>query len=80
MDFLKTLWPTSFKVQEKNVTSLIVQLIIFIVLCAIAGVVIGLLALIPIVGIIASIAGSLLGLYGLIGIVLCILQFCGVLK
>ena len=80
MDILKQIWPTPFKIKEKDVTSFVVQLIIFIVVCAIAGVVIGLLALIPIVGIIASIVGSLIGLYGLVGVILCILQFAGVLK
>ena len=80
MDMLKTLWPFSFKVKEKDVTSLVVQLIVLIVACAIAGVAIGLLMWIPIIGWIIGIVGSLVGLYCVIGIVLCILQFCAVLK
>ena len=80
MDFLKTLWPTPFKIKEKDVTSFIVQLIIFIVVCAVVGLLIGILAKIPLIGIIFSLFGALVELYGLIGIVLCILQFVGVLK
>ena len=80
MDLLKTLWPFSFKVKEKDVTSLIVQLIVLIVVCAIAVVAIGILAKLPIIGWIVGIVGSLVGLYCLVGIVLCILQYCGMLK
>ena len=80
MDMLKTLWPFSFKVKEKDTTSLVVQLIILIVACAIAVVAIGILAKLPIIGWIIGIVGGLVGLYCLVGIVLCILQFCGMLK
>lgn len=80
MDILKTLWPTPFKVKEKDVTSLIVQLIIFVVVCAIAGAVIGLLSALPIIGLVFGIVGGLVGLYGFIGIVLCIVNFFGLIK
>ncbi|MBQ7383214.1 MAG: hypothetical protein IJV72_00290 [Clostridia bacterium] len=80
MDFLKKLWPTCFKVKEKDVASLVVQLIIFILVCAVVGLLIGILAKLPIIGIIFSIVGSLVELYGLVGIVLCILNFFNVLK
>ncbi len=79
MDFLKTLWPTPFKIQKGNLASFLIQLIIFIVVCAVVGVLIGVLAGIPIVGIVFGIIGSLMGLYSLIGVVLCILIFAGVL-
>ena len=77
MDFLKKLWPTPFKIEEKNVTSLVIQLIIFLVICAVAGWLIGILAGIPIVGIIFSILGSLMEIYSLVGIILCVLKFLG---
>ena len=80
MDFLKKLWPTPFKIKEKDLASFLVQLIIFILICAVAGIVIGILNAIPIVNIISGIAGSLMGVYGFVGVVLCILQFLGVLK
>lgn len=80
MDTIKKIWPTAFKVEEKNVTSLIVQGIIFIIVCAVVGAIMGLLAHIPIIGIIFGILGSLIELYGFIGIVLCVLKFLGTLK
>ena len=80
MDMLKKFWPTPFKVKEKDVNSFVINLIIFVVVCAIAGAVIGLLAKIPLIGIIFGLIGGLVELYGLIGIVLCILIFCGILK
>ena len=80
MDFLKTLWPTPFKIQPKNVASFLVQLIIFIVITAVVGLLIGILAGIPIIGVIFGIVGSLMGLYSLVGIVLCIFKFLDVLK
>jgi len=80
MDMLKKFWPTPFKIEAKNVASFVVQLIIFVVVCAVAGILIGVLAGIPIIGIIFSIIGSLLELYSLIGIVLCILKFLDIIK
>jgi uncharacterized oligopeptide transporter (OPT) family protein len=80
MDMLKTIWPTPFKIKEKDVTSFIIQLIILIVVCAVIGILIGVLAKIPVLGIIFGIIGSLVELYSLIGIILCIVKFLGVLK
>ena len=51
----------------------------FIVVCAVFGILIGVLSSIPVLGIIFMIVGSLVNLYGLVGIVLCILRFCGVI-
>ena len=78
MDFLKTLWPTPFKIKSKDLKSFLIQLIIFIVVCAVVGVLIGILSAIPILGVIFWILGSLLELYSLVGIVLCILKFLDV--
>lgn len=80
MDMIKKIWPTPFKIKEKDVNSLVVTLIVFIVVCAIVGLVIGLLAKIPLIGLIFGLIGALVELYGTIGIVLCILVFCGVIK
>ena len=77
MDTLKKLWPTPFKIKEKEIASFLIQLIIFLVICAVAGAVIGLLAKIPLLGIIFSIIGALVEVYGLVGIVLCVLKFIG---
>ncbi len=80
MDIIKKIWPTPFNVKEKSVGSLLIQIIIFIIVVAIAGVVIGFLSGLPNVGFIFSIIGSLLGLYSTIGIVLAILKFLGIVR
>ena len=77
MDTLKKLWPTPFKIKEKDITSFLIQLIIFLVKCAVIGWLIGILAGIPIIGIIFSLIGALVEIYGLVGIVLCVLKFIG---
>lgn len=78
MDFLKMLWPTPFKIRPKDTMSFVIQLVIFIVVCAVGGLLIGLLAGIPVAGIIFCILGGLFDLYGLIGIILCVLVFLDV--
>lgn len=80
MDMLKKLWPTPFKIERKNLSSFLIQLIIFIVVCAVVGVLIGVLSAIPIIGIIFWIVGSLLEIYSIVGIVLCVLVFLDVIK
>lgn len=80
MDFLKKLWPTPFKVEEKNVVSLIVQLIIFLVICAVVGWLIAILADIPIIGLVFGLIGGLMEIYSTVGIVLCVLKFLGIVK
>lgn len=78
MQFLRSLWPTPFKIKKGDVVSLIVQLVIFLVVCAVVGWLIGLLSAIPILGIIFTLLGSLMEIYSLVGIVLCVLKFLGI--
>ena len=80
MDLLKTLWPTPFKIKPKDVSSLVVQLIVFVLLCVVFSILIGVLAKIPVLGWIFGIVGGLVDLYSVVGIVLCILKFLDVLK
>ena len=80
MEFLKTLWPTPFKIKPKNLASFLIQLLIFVVIVAGVGILIGVLSGIPIVGWLFGIVGSLIGIYNIVGIVLCILVFADVLK
>ena len=88
MEILKKFWPYSFKVEKKNVSSLVVNLIVWVVGAFIAGVILwlatALTGWIPVVGaligIIVGIIGSAVELYSLIGIVLAILVFVDVLK
>jgi hypothetical protein len=80
VEFLKKLWPMPFRIKAKDVTSLVVQLVIFVIVCAVVGVLIGLLAKIPVLGILFGIIGGLLELYALIGIVLSVLVYFDMLK
>ena len=75
---LKKYFPRAYK--SKDLTSFIVSLIIYALIDIVCGVVIGLLAKLPIIGIIFSLLGSLIGLYALVGIILSILVFVKVLK
>ncbi len=88
MDLLKKIWAFSFTVKKKDVTSLVVNLIIWIVAAAIAGLVLWLATAITgwipvvgwLVGILVGIIGTVVEIYSLVGIVLSILNFCDVLK
>ncbi len=79
MDVLKQVWPTAFKVQPKDARSLVVQLVLFVVVCAVVGLLISVLSLIPFVGILFGLLGGLVELYGFIGIVLSVLVFLEVI-
>ncbi len=72
MDTLKKLFPLSFK-EKKSVGALIVNILIHILGDAVAGLIIG---LIPII----SILGGLIGLYFTVGIVLSVLDYLKVIK
>lgn len=78
MDVLKKFWPTPFKIKKGDLVSFLVQLIIFIVVCAVVGWLLGLLSAIPIIGLIFGLIGALLELYSVVGIILCILVFIGI--
>ena len=78
MDMLKKIFPFSFGV--KDITALVVSLVIYIVGGAVIGLVFGLLAKIPLVGILFSIIGWLVGVYCLIGIILAVLEYFNLIK
>ena len=78
MDFLKSLWPTPFKIKKGELASFLIQLVIFVVICAVVGVLFNVLGAIPILGTIFVVFGSLVEIYGIVGIVLCVLKFAGV--
>ena len=80
MDMLRTIWPTPFKIAKGNFGSFIIQLIIFLIICAVATWVSTLLAGLPIVGIIFRIILYLMDAYSVIGIVLCVTCFLGITK
>ncbi len=79
MDKLKLLFPISFKYAD-SVANLIIGILIYAVGSTIAGVILGWLSILPIVGLIFSLVGSVLGIYCLAGIVVEVLLFAKVLK
>ena len=79
MDKLKLLFPISFKYAD-SVANLIIGILIYVVGSAIAGVILGWLSILPIVGLIFSLVGSVLGIYCRAGIVIEGLLFAKVLK
>ena len=79
METLKKIFPFSFT-EKKDVAALIINILIQLVVGIGAGVLIGILARIPIVGIVVGLVGGLVDLYVLAGIVVSILDYCKVLK
>ena len=78
MDILKKFFPDAFR--SKDVNSFIVTLLLYGVGSLIVGLVLGLLAKIPLIGIVFSLIGALVGIYALVGIVLAILVFVKVIE
>ena len=78
MELLKKYFPFAFKATE--LTPFIISLVIYVLIDVVCGVVIGLLAKLPIIGIVFSLLGAVIGLYALVGIVLSILVFLKVVK
>lgn len=79
MDMLKKFFPLAFK-PKKDIAALVINIIIHLVVDAVAGVLIGILANIPLIGVIVSAVGGLVGLYFTISLVLSILDYFKVLK
>jgi len=78
METMKKLFPLSFR--EPTTNNLVVTIIIYVVASFVVGLVLGILAKIPLIGWIFSIASSLFGLYCFIGLVLVVLYFLKVIK
>jgi len=73
---LKTLFPLSQNI--KDLSSLIIRILIFLVMDIICGTVIGLFASLPAVGFIFAAVGSIVGLYFLTSIVIAVLDYMGI--
>lgn len=72
MELLKKIFPYSFG--AKDITGLIIKIIVYIVASAVLGFVVG---LIPFVG---GLIGSLISLYSTVGLILAFLDYLKVLK
>ena len=79
METIKKIFPYSFK-EKNDIGALIVNILIQFLVGAIAGILIGVLARIPILGIVIVLLGGLIDLYVVAGIVLSILDYLKVLK
>ena len=78
MALIKGLFPFSF--QSGTLKELLITILIYIILDAVCGLIVGLLGKIPLIGFLFAIVGWVLGMYFLVGIVLAILHFLGVCK
>ena len=78
MDILKKFFPTAFK--SNDLKPFIIALVVYLLIDIVCGVVIGVLAKLPIIGFIFSLIGTVIGLYALIGIILSVLVFVKVIK
>lgn len=79
METLKKIFPLSFKFLE-SVASLIIGVLVYLVVGAVASIAIALISPIPVVGLIVGICGGLIDLYVLAGIVILFLAYFKVLK
>ncbi len=70
---IKKFFPFSFGISD--VTKLVINIVIYIVIAVVGGLILGLLSAIPVVGWLFVILGSLIDLYAFIGIVLAVLSF-----
>lgn len=78
MDILKQIFPVSFK--AKDINSLIVAIVIYVVVALLGALVLGVLGLIPIIKFLFIPVGWVLELYVVAGIVLTLLDYFKVLK
>ena len=79
METLKKIFPLSFKFLD-SVANLVIGVLIYLVVGAVASIAIGILSHIPVVGLIIGICGALIDLYVLAGIVILFLAYFKVLK
>ena len=78
MDLIKNLFPYSFK-KKANGVALLINILVQLVIGAIAGVLIGIFGGIAVIGFIVRICCGLIDLYVLVGIILSILDYAEVI-
>lgn len=79
MDMLKKIFPLSFSFAD-TIVNLVVGIVIYLVVPALASVILGLLAMIPLVGIVFAVINWAVGIYAFVGLVLLILVYLKVVK
>ncbi len=81
MDFLKQLFPMSFK-KSSEVKDLVIRIIIYVAVLIVASLAMALVGLagIPVLNILLGVVGWVLDIYCTAGVVLAILVHCNVIK
>lgn len=76
---MKNLFPLSFK-WASSLVSMLIGVVIYIVVGAVAGLAIGFIGSIPIIGIIAWVLGLAVDVYVVVGIIVLVLAYLKVVK
>lgn len=79
MDMLKKIFPVSFSFAD-TLVNLVVGILIYVVGSAVASVVLGLLAKIPLIGLVFGLVNWVIGIYAFVGLVLLVLVYLKVVK
>lgn len=79
MDMLKKIFPLSFSFAD-TIVNLVVGIVIYLVAPAVASVVLGLLAKIPLLGVLFAVVNWVIGIYAFVGLVLLILVYLKLVK
>ena len=79
MDIIKKIFPYSFN-KKKDLSALLVNVIIQFLVGAVAGILIGVLIGVPIIGALVGAVCGLIELYVIVGIVLSVLDYLKILK
>lgn len=66
---MNSFFPINEAVKPKNIVTLIIAIVLYIVISGISGTVVSMVSWIPIVGWAFSVAGGIIGLYCFIGII-----------
>ena len=72
---LRSYFPLNANVRRQELSSLILCVVVYLIISAVAGLAASLLGWLPIVGWVVDIVAWLIGVYCLVGIVLAILDF-----
>ena len=75
MKSLKIYFPFAFT-EKKDIMALVVNVVLHIVAGWAAGIVLGIIGILPIIGLLAGLAGAVVELYLLVSMILSVLDYC----
>jgi hypothetical protein len=79
MKMLRPFFPLAFA-HKKDIIALVINILVHIVVDAVAGLVIGFLGNLPLIGWAFALVGSVIGVYFLVSLVLSILHYLKIVK